>query len=524
MQWVVDQAIVAQDRDLVTVLGLGFLLLALMQTGVTVLRQWVLMVLGVTLNLQLMSNLFRRLIRLPMSWFGKRHLGDVVSRFDSLNTIQRTLSVSFLEAMIDGVMALATLAMMLFYSVQLALVGVAAALLYSVLRLSLYAPWRVATEEHIVRAAKQQSHFLETVRGMQSIKLFAGEDQRTATWHNLVVDQFNASIRTQRLGIVYQGLNALLFGIESVATIWLGALLVLGGAGFSVGMLFAFVAYKTQFVQRVAALVEKGLELRMLSLHAERVGDIALCPPESNAELPVAGGAELGASVEVKGVSFRYAQTEPWVLHDVRLRVEAGESVAIVGPSGCGKSTLVKLLLGLLQPESGTIEVGGLALDRIGLARYRASVASVMQDDQLFAGSIGENICFFDPVPDLARMEACARLACVHDDIATMPMHYHTLVGDMGTVLSGGQKQRILLARALYRQPRILVLDEATSHLDVARERSVGEAVRALKLTRIIVAHRPETIASADRVIVLADGRVANDMRVLENAAVRHNA
>jgi ATP-binding cassette subfamily B protein RaxB len=359
---------------------------------------------------------------------------------------------------------------------------------------------------------------------MQSIKLFAGEDQRTATWHNLVVDQFNASIRTQRLGIVYQGLNALLFGIESVATIWLGALLVLGGAGFSVGMLFAFVAYKTQFVQRVAALVEKGLELRMLSLHAERVGDIALCPPESNAELPVAGGAELGASVEVKGVSFRYAQTEPWVLHDVRLRVEAGESVAIVGPSGCGKSTLVKLLLGLLQPESGTIEVGGLALDRIGLARYRASVASVMQDDQLFAGSIGENICFFDPVPDLARMEACARLACVHDDIATMPMHYHTLVGDMGTVLSGGQKQRILLARALYRQPRILVLDEATSHLDVARERSVGEAVRALKLTRIIVAHRPETIASADRVIVLADGRVANDMRVLENAAVRHNA
>ncbi len=147
-----------------------------------------------------------------------------------------------------------------------------------------------------------------------------------------------------------------------------------------------------------------------------------------------------------------------------------------------------------------------------------------MQDDQLFAGSIGENISFFDPQPDHARIEACARRAAVHEDIATMPMQYNTLVGDMGTVLSGGQKQRVLLARALYREPRILVLDEATSHLDVARERSVNEAVRALKLTRIIVAHRPETIATADRVVALGGGRIVHDMEVVEGKAARAEA
>ncbi|WP_297324172.1 peptidase domain-containing ABC transporter [Nitrosomonas sp.] len=514
MQWVVDQALVAQDYDLVTVLGIGFLLLAVVQTGVTALRAWVLMVLSTTLNLQMITNLFRHLIRLPMSWFDKRHIGDVVSRFDSLNVIQRTLTTGFLEALIDGVMVVVTLGMMLFYSIKLALIAIIAATIYALLRFALYRPFRLATEDHIVRGAKQQSHFLETIRGMQSIKLFAYEAPRTATWQNLAVDQFNASIRTQRLGILYQGLNGFLFGIENVIIIWLGAMLVLdnaSGSGFSIGMLFAFIAYKTQFVQRMAALIEKGLELRMLGLHTERVGDIALTPAEQDDE---SGSVDtpLDGRIEVKHLAFRHSETDPLVLQDVSFSIKAGESVAIVGPSGCGKTTLVKLMLGLLQPTGGSIEVDGIPLNRLGITRYRQAAASVMQDDQLFAGSIAENICFFDPQADYSRIEASARLAVIHDDITTMPMQYNTLVGDMGTVLSGGQKQRLLLARALYRQPSILFLDEATSHLDIAREHSVNEAISTLKLTRIIVAHRPETIASADRVIVLNGGKIISDM------------
>jgi ATP-binding cassette, subfamily B, bacterial CvaB/MchF/RaxB len=500
MQGVVDHALVGEDRDLLAVLGVGFLLLALLQVGVTALRSWAVMVLGTTLNLTLFTRLFGQLLKLPISYFERRHLGDIVSRFESLSVIQRTLTTGFLEALIDGAMAVVTLVVMVWYSGKLALVVLAAAALYGLLRLALYRPLRLASEEQIVRLAKQQSNFLETVRGVQSVKLFNRQLQRGALHQNLLVDQFNAGVRVQRLQMLYRALNGSLFGVENVAVIWLGALLVLDG-GFSVGMLFAFTAYKQQFVSRVSALVEKGIEFRMLGLHSERVSDVALADAEPEddgvTDVPADG------AIELRGVGFRYSDVDVPVLHDVNLRIEAGESVAITGPSGCGKTTLAKIVLGLLEPTEGEILVGGVNLRRLGASAHREGVGAVMQEDQLFAGSIADNIAFFDPAPDLARVQACAQAAAVHQEIAAMPMGYNTLVGDMGTVLSGGQKQRVLLARALYKQPRLLVLDEATSHLDVTRERQVNEAIRQLELTRIIIAHRPETIASCDRVIVL---------------------
>jgi ATP-binding cassette subfamily B protein RaxB len=187
--------------------------------------------------------------------------------------------------------------------------------------------------------------------------------------------------------------------------------------------------------------------------------------------------------------------------------------VAIIGPSGCGKSTLVKLLLGLLKPGAGTIRIGGHDVRRLGPRALRSVTGAVMQDDQLFAGSIAENISFFDPQHDAARAETAARLAAVHDEIAAMPMGYESLIGDMGSALSGGQRQRIMLARALYRQPRLLLLDEATSHLDLRAERQVSAAIAGLQLTRVIVAHRPETIASCDRVLVMREGRIVQELR-----------
>ena len=503
MQLVVDQALVAADRDLLAVLGIGFLLLALLQVGVTALRSWAMMVLGTTLNLTLVTRLFRHLLRLPVSFFERRHLGDIVSRFESLSVIQRTLTTGFLEALIDGVMAIVTLIVMVWYSGTLALVVVGAAALYGLLRLALYRPLRQASEEQIVRLARQQSNFLETVRGVQSVKLFNRQLQRGAVHQNLLVDQFNAGVRVQRLQMLHRALNGALFGAENVAVIWLGAQLVLDG-GFSIGMLFAFTAYKHQFVTRVSALVEKGIEFRMLGLHTDRVADVALAPAEPDD----AGATEAPAdgAIELRGVSFRYSDADPPVLHDVNLRIEAGESVAITGPSGCGKTTLAKIILGLLEPSAGEVLVGGISLRRFGASAHRERVAAVMQDDQLFAGSLADNIAFFDAAPDHDRIQACAQAAAVHAEIAAMPMGYNTLVGDMGTVLSGGQKQRVLLARALYRKPRLLVLDEATSHLDVTREWQVNEAIRQLELTRIIIAHRPETIASCERVVVLGPG------------------
>jgi ATP-binding cassette subfamily B protein RaxB len=510
MQLVVDEGVVAQDHDLLAVLGLGFLLLVLIQVGVTAARAWVVMVLGTTLNLQLVTELFAHLLRLPMSYFEKRHLGDISSRFDSLNAIQRTLTTSFIEAIIDGAMALVTVVVMFAYSWRLAAIVCAAALLYAALRCVLFRPLQQAQNEQIAHTARQQTTFLETIRGIQSVKLFNRHLQRGTAHTNLLAASFNAGIRVQRISILYHALNGALFGIENIAVVWLGAALVIGG-GLSLGMLFAFIAFKLQFTSRIAAFVDKAIEFHMLGLHAERVGDIALTEREPEARL---AALPLGvpAEIELRNVGFRYSEFEPPVLQNVNLKIEEGESVAIIGPSGCGKTTLLKLILGLLTPTEGEVLVGGVNIAQLG-TRYRDLIGAVMQEDELFAGSIAENICFFDPDADRPRIEACARMAAIEPDILAMPMGYNTLIGDMGTVLSGGQKQRVLLARALYKQPRILALDEATSHLDVARERSVNEAVRALRLTRIIIAHRPETISMAGRVVALRDRRAENHLR-----------
>ncbi len=510
LQWVVDGAVVSEDRDLLAVLGLGFLLLATLQVGVSALRSWVVLYLGTTLNLQWLANVFSHLLRLPVSWFEKRHLGDVVSRFGAVGTIQRTLTSSFVEALIDGFMAVATLAMMAAYSPRLTAIALAAVAAYALLRTLYYAPLRRATEEHIVHAARQQSRFLETVRGVQSIKLFGRQEERRARWLNLVVDSVNKDVAVQKLTLGFRSANGLVFGAERVAVVWVGALAVLDTA-FSIGMLFAFMAYKEQFSARVAGLIDKAIELRMLQLQAERLADIVLTPPEE--EPATAAPPVAQASIEVRNLAFRYADNEPFVLRDCSFRIEPGESVAIVGASGGGKTTLVKIMLGLLQPTDGQVLVGGVDLQKLGVDAYRRLVGTVMQEDPLFAGSIADNVSFFDPDPRQEAIERCTRLAAVHDDIAAMPMGYHTLIGDMGAALSGGQRQRILLARALYKQPRILFLDEATSALDVQRERQVNEAIRGLSLTRILIAHRPETIASAERVIVLANGQVAQDLK-----------
>ncbi|MFK7996284.1 MAG: peptidase domain-containing ABC transporter [Granulosicoccus sp.] len=517
MQLVVDSAIVSNDSDLLTMLAIGFLLLGFVQVSVTLLRGWVIMVISNQLNLQLLSNLFRHLVRLPMIWFERRHLGDVISRFDSMGAIQSTLTGSFLTAIIDGLMVITTLAMMMFYAGSLSLVVVLAALTYALVRILLYRPLRQAQEEEITRGAKRHSHFLETARGIQSIKLFGRQVLRRNQYEGLMVDQFNAGIRVQRLGLFYQCVNGLIFSLENIIVIWIAGTMILNG-GFSVGMLFAFLAYKQQFIARTTGLIEKGIELKMLSLHTERVADIALSEvePEPLSAEPLTDNASL--DIRVKNLSYRYSENEEKVIDDFSMHVSSGESVAIVGPSGCGKTTLVKILLGLLPPSHGDVSVGGQALNRIDLTDYRKLVGTVMQDDQLFAGSIIDNITFFDPEPDMQLVQKVATMAAIHREIASMPLQYHSMIGDMGSVLSGGQKQRVLLARALYKMPRILILDEATSHLDVTGEHLVSEAILKLPVTRIIIAHRPETIASADRVIEMSVNKITDSLRGTESA------
>jgi ATP-binding cassette subfamily B protein RaxB len=511
LQWTIDNVLVSEDKDLLTTLVVGFGILMLMQQLIGAVRAWVMMHMSTMLSVQWCSNVFSHLLRLPVQYFEKRHLGDVVSRFGAVENIQQTLTATFFSTVVDGLMAFVTLAMMLLYSSTLASISVVAMLFYTLGRWIWYYPLRSATEEQIIHTAKQESHFLETIRGIRPLKLFQRLQVRRLTWVSLVIEQVNAGLRAQKLQLLYLQLNGLLFGLENLLTIWVGAQLVMGSE-FTVGVLIAFTAYKTQFVSRVGSLIDSLFELHMLQLHGERLADIVLHPPEENSQgiaSEILHRQEV--NIDIRGLKYRYSDQEAFVLNGLDLHIKEGESVAIIGASGSGKSTLISLLSGISSPSEGEIRVADLTLSQLGMDGLRELVGTVMQDDVLFAGSLAENISFFDSQANIEKVIECAKMAAIHDDIQAMPMAYNTLVGDMGTVLSGGQKQRVLLARALYKKPRILLLDEATSHLDISCEQRVNQAIRSLRITRIIIAHRPDTIASADRVVMLNNGRIEWD-------------
>ncbi len=505
---VVDHALVSGDRDLLVTLALGFLVLLFMQTGLSAMRGWMLMGLNASLKVQSRANLFSHLLELPTPFFEARHLGDVMSRFSSQETILQTMTSELVEAVLDGLMASITLVIMFILAPDLAAIVCLGSLLYAALRWGFYTPLRHASIEAIVWGAKRDSHFLETLRGIRTIKLFNGQDERRARWLNLLVETINRQLTTDKLRLAFRASNILLRGLIKILVIWIGARKILDG-GFSVGLLLAFLAYKDQFQERVSELTDKVVDLTMLRLHSERMADIALAAAETRGVHLDSEAGFNAASIEARNIRYRYAENEPWVLDGVSFEIKAGDSVAIVGPSGGGKTTLLKILSGLTAPTEGEIFVNGEPLSRMGLSRYRSMIGVVMQDDQLFAGSITDNISFFSDRPDVERVKACAVTAAVHDDITAMPMAYDTLIGDMGTVLSGGQKQRVLIARALYRRPAVLFLDEATSHLDVERESVVNRALADMQLTRVVVAHRPETIRASKRVIAIEHGVLA---------------
>lgn len=350
-QWVVDQVLVSADRDLLVVLGLGFGLALLLQVGIGLLRGWSVVSLSSRLGLQWMSNVFAHLLKLPLDFFEKRHLGDVTSRMSSVQTIQHTLTTSFVEAMIDGVMAMVTLVLMLVYSWKLALVTLLAVALYLGIRAIAYRPMRDRTEQQLVAAAKQQTHLLESLRGMQSLKVTGEESVRRSTYENLLNDTVNQDVKLARMSLGFSTASQLVFGLERIAVIWIGARLALDNV-FSVGMLVAYLAYKDQFAMRVSGLIDKWIEFRMLRLHGERLADIVLTPPEDDHALPHAlPPAE--PSIEVEGLSFRYADGEPWVVKDCSFTIAPGESVAIIGGSGCGKTTPGETLAGVTHAQRG---------------------------------------------------------------------------------------------------------------------------------------------------------------------------
>jgi ATP-binding cassette subfamily B protein RaxB len=504
MQIVVDQGLSAADQGLLLTLAWCFALFIFLQHGLVALRSRMILYISTSLNVQWRSSLFSHLLKLPLSFFQKRHLGDIVSRFGSVDAIQRTLSTSFIEAVMDGIMGILTLTMLFLYSTKLATIPFISTIVYLSIRSLWYGSLKLATEEQLLHGAKQHSHFIETLRGIRVIRDFERVDQRSSAWMALVVNQLNSHITGEKLKISYQLTNRWLFGLERILLIYIASSLVLDSQ-MTVGIMLAFLAYREQFNNRITGLIDKYFEMKMLKVQLHRVSDIALSKVDLEQEY--SNPAELtDYTLELKNIQFRYSRFDESVLKGVNLKIQPGESIAIIGKTGCGKSTLLEILMGSVKPVSGEIVIGGKNIDTLGVSNYRQFIASVLQDDILFAGSIANNISCFESQPDFSWIEECAATAAIHEEIKKMPMGYNTLVGEMGGALSGGQKQRILIARALYKKPKILFLDEASSHLDIYSEQKVNEAIARLEITRIIVAHRPQTISSAERVVELRDG------------------
>jgi ATP-binding cassette subfamily B protein RaxB len=503
IQLVVDQAINNLDANLLLVLCLGFGALFLLQAVLNALRSWAIVVLSNVFIFQAVGNLVRHLLRLPGEYFEKRHVGDILSRISSTDAIQEAFTQGIISAILDGTMALAALAIMLVYSPLLtAIVAVALAANFAV-SLGFFPAMKARTEQQLNARGKEQTLLMESVRAATVIKLMGREAEREGHWRNLYSRVINATASVARFQTVMTLIQDVLTATQTVLVVGLGAKMILDGQGFSVGMLLAFLSFRQTLTDRATSLVTQTVKFRLIGLHLSRIADIATARAEyRGVEFR---SVEARGGIELRDVSFRYGVADPFVVKDVTLEIRPGDFVAITGPSGGGKTTLLKLLLGLLQPATGEILLDGENLSADGWRGWRARVGVVMQDDRLFSGSIADNIAFFDPDLDMARVIEAAAAARVHADIERLPMRYSSLIGDMGSALSGGQKQRILLARALYRKPSILFLDEGTANLDEDAEREICDLVDSLPITRVVIAHRPALVRRASRVFVVKD-------------------
>lgn len=501
MQYVTDHVIACRELKNLWVIASGFLIIIVIQVLAEYTRGQIIIYFTNHLTEQFSSKVVMHLLQLPWSFFEKRHKGDLQSKFQSIDHIQRKISTDFVSTFLDGLMIVMNMVVMLIYSPLLTMIVVGMLLLGLGIRYLSYHVLRKYTEVSVCQHAKAMSIFLETLQAMIPIKLFSKERSRFNTWRNCYIESLNADIVLAKLNVFYQVCKQWLFHVEFIVVISLGACLVLKNT-FTVGMLLAFLSYRLILVNKASSLIDHLFDYRLISIQMDRLSDLLLQTPESmddglKKQLSIRG------SLSLKNVSFKYDKNRDYLFQGVSFDVKSGEKVAIIGPSGCGKSTLMKVMMGLLTQAEGEIFVDDIPLRTFGLKNFRHLTASVMQEDTLLSGSILDNIAFFDEQVDMNKIYQSANIACIHDDICGFPMGYETMVGDMGSMLSGGQKQRILLARALYKQPKLLFLDEATSHLDVEHEKKINLSLKSLDITQIMIAHRFETIQMADRIIDL---------------------
>jgi len=507
--WLVVERILPQpDRGSLALLGGTVAMAVLAQAGVVYLRDRLVIRLQRKLDGALIPDFFGHLLRLPYAFFQQRTTGDLLSRLEGNGAVRELITSGVLTGLLDGGLSLLYLFILYAQSPLFGLVVTGTALGHFLLlaatgeRVHEYSQMELATQ------AEEQSLAVQIVRGIESVKTAGAEAWILAEWGK----RFGATLRASAVrGRYVAGVNAALQFL-SIATplllLWIGVGAVESGQ-LSLGQMLALVVLASSSLAplgNLAAHIHRG---QQVWAYLERLGDVLDAQPEEQTVEPSA--AALQGGLEVEGLTFRYGEEGLFGLHDISFSVAVGESIAIVGPTGAGKSTLARLLLGLYRPQAGVIRYDGRSLDEIGLTCLRREIGVVLQESFLLSGTIRENIALQEPEMPLAQVVEAAKLAAIHDEIARLPMGYESRVGEGGSGLSGGQRQRIALARALATRPTVLILDEATSHLDAVTEQAIQRNLDGLAVTRLIIAHRLSSVRSADRILVLEAGRVVED-------------
>jgi ATP-binding cassette, subfamily B, bacterial len=503
-RFVVDDVLGAGNVTALTVIGAGIVLLVLSQVLFSYLRAELLLRLRNRVDQHLVSTLLRHLFRLPYAFFQVRTSGDLLTRVANTAMIREVLSTHVLALLLDSVTAVVYIVVLWLLSPTIGAVVLAVAVLQPLIAVAWTRRIRDANTQVITAMSASQGKLAESIAGVESLKAAGVEQSAYLRWERLFRRQLSAGLHQ---GSVSNAMNALLdvFRIGApLALVWVGAQAVLGGQ-LSLGTMLAANSLAGMALAPVASLASTYQSLQSAGAQVGKLRDILDEEPEQDGPRRE---HTLRGEIEVRGVAFRYQKSSPDVLSDVNVRVEAGSTLAVVGRTGSGKSTLARLLLGLYQPGVGDIRFDGQSLRELDLRHLRGQLGVVVQDCDVYSGSLLENLVINTPDATLDDVATAVRLACLQEDIMRMPMGYETHLGEGGKGLSGGQRQRLALARALVRNPSILLLDEATSHLDATTEATIRDNLRGLNCTKILIAHRLSTVRDADQILVVHNGRI----------------
>lgn len=502
----VDRILPFYVTNLLTMLGIGMVLIVLAQTVTSYLRARLLIYLQARLDLQMMVGFFEHLLTLPFRFFQQRSSGDLLMRLGSNAMIREMLTSQTISVVLDSSLALVYLTIIFsqspYFGALVSLIGGLQILLLILTTRQV----QDLMQRDLVAQAESQSYVVEALMRIETLKASGAEDRALDHWSNLFFKQLNLSLRRNHLSAMVETGMMSLRWLSSIVLLWYGADRVLAGS-MSLGTMLALNALAAAFLMPLSSLVSNLQRLQLVGSHVKRIADVLEAKPEQDIQT-VRDAPPLSGKVELKNVSFRYSNDSPYVLRNLSVTIEAGRKVAVVGRTGSGKSTLAKLLIALYPPTSGEIYYDGLPLSSLRYRTLRSQFGVVLQEPLLFSGPIRQNIEFNDPTFSLEQVVEAAQLAAIHEEIVKMPMGYETLVAEGSSGLSGGQCQRLALARALIRRPAILLLDEATSHLDVITEQLVDKNLSALPCTRIVIAHRLSTIRNADLILVIDGGEI----------------